>query len=170
MSKLGSLFWCANIEILYGKTKPVPVAGPKGSIPGILRIPSKEELNNYFRTAGAGGYVKTVHWCGIFQTYLLINAGVACHWHYEIVDDSGGKDLEIVRGKDAQQGLAIGDIVRIHHNEHHFMVLEPVTKGYIRSFEGNAGGPEQPLLAAYWMANARHNVVEDVYIRYRVVS
>ncbi|MCI0640938.1 MAG: hypothetical protein L0Y72_27010 [Gemmataceae bacterium] len=167
MNKLGTLILWALAEIYHGKTQSVPA---KGGIPGILRIPSVEELKKYFKTAGAGDYDKKVHWCGIFQTYLLIKAGVACHWKYEIVDDSNGKDLEILKGPAAQKGLAIGDIVRIHHHEHHFMVFDPVASGFVRSFEGNAQGPEYPTLAANWMGNMKHNVVSDIYMRYRVLS
>jgi hypothetical protein len=184
MKKLNSLLWLANIEILYGSLNPASsidevlnskkaqtVSGPKGSVPGTLRVPSEDEMKNYFNTAGAAGYdLKKTHWCGIFQTYLLVKAGVACHWGREIVDDSGGRDLEIVKGSEAQKGLAVGDIVRIHRQEHHFMVIDPVVKGSIRSFEGNAGGLKHRLLAANWMGNMAHNVVEDIYIRYRVIG
>lgn len=167
MNKLALYMWWALYEVYHGKTS---TGGAKGQIPGTIRIPLPAELDKYFKAGGAAGYDPTVHWCGLFQVYLLKNAGVACSWNGEIVDDSGGKDLEIVRGDDAKKGLAVGDIVRIHHNEHHFMVLEPVEKGSIKSLEGNAGGLGDPLLASYWMGNAKTNLVADIYIRYRVVG
>lgn len=184
MSKLNQLLWAANIEILHGLLTPsvnphsdktVTIKGRKGSIPGTLRRPSDAEMDNYFKKAGIlAGFTtydkKHTHWCGIFQTYLLNQVGVACHWAREIVDDSGGRDLAIAKGTDAQKGLQIGDIVRVHHQEHHFMVIDPVETGFVRSFEGNAGGLKNRLLAANWMANMRHNVVQQIYLRYRVIS
>jgi hypothetical protein len=166
MSKFDSYIWWANYEAYHGK---VQTAGRR-SDPGFLRVPSKEELKNYMIAGGASGYDPTVHWCGIFQTYLLLKAGVACHWDRAIVDDSGGRELEVVSGTEAQKGLQCGDIVRVSHAQHHLMVLEPVTKGFIRSIEGNAGGLDHPLIAAYWMGNARHNTVETIQFRYRVIA
>jgi len=165
VNKLDAFYWLATCEVYHGGTQET-----KGNIPGHIRVPSKEELNKYFKAGGVSGYNKTTHWCGIFQVYLLKSAGVACHWEREIVDDSGGKDLEIVSGEAAKKGLAVGDIVKVSHAQHHFMILEAVTKGYIRSIEGNAGGLEHPLLAANWMGNAKHNVVENIQFRYRVIG
>lgn len=104
---------------------------PESNIPGKLRHPSYAELDNYFKTAGwKEGFTyynkKNTHWRGIFQTYLLKQAGIACHWNREIVDDSGGEDLEITTGKEAQTGLAVGDIVKVSYGQHHFLVIEPV--------------------------------------------
>lgn len=161
MSKLDSFIWNATIEAYCGKLVPWGT--------GIIRRPSKEELNKYFIAATGTPYDKTVHWCGIFQVYLLKKAGVACGWNREIVDESGGKDLEIVKGDDAKKGLAFGDIVRVQHNQHHLMVLEPAQKGFIRSIEGNAGGIEDPMIAAHWTLN-KHNVVEEIQYRYRVIA
>ena len=132
-------------------------------------------MNNYFKKVGwLEGYneyhLKNTHQCGIFQTYLLTQADVACHWNREIVDDSGGKDLEITTGKEAQTGLTIGDIVKVSYGQHHFTVIDPVERGFIRSFEGNAGGLSYRRLAANWMGNMGLNVVEDIQYRYRVVS
>ena len=80
-------------------------------------------------------------------------------------------DLEIVTDDErAKKGLDIGDIVKVHHNEHHFMVLSATTSGFIRNFEGNAGGIDHPMLAANWAANMSSNVVADVYVRYRVLD
>jgi len=50
------------------------------------------------------------------------------------------------------------------------MVLEPVTKGFIPGIEGNAGGKDSPLIAAFWMGNVRHNIVEEIQWWYRVIS
>ena len=167
MNKLAVFIWWALYEVYHGKTSS---GGPKGTIPGTIRQPSKTELDKYFQAGGAAGYDPKVHWCGVFQTYLLKCAGVNCHWDGKIVDDSGGRDLQIVEGKEARKGLALGDIVRINHDEHHFMVLEPAARGFLKSVEGNAGGLEHPLVAAFWMGNAKHNVVEDIYLRYRVIG
>ena|GEM_PF-1197527 len=167
MSKLDVFYWYATCEVYHGGTTEWK---QNGSIPGHTRVPSKEELDKYFKAGGVAGYDKNVHWCGIFQTYLLQKSGIACHWAREIVDDSGGKDLEIVSGEAAKKGLAVGDIVKVSHAQHHFMVLDAVTSGYIRSIEGNAGGLKYPLLAANWMGNAKHNVVADIQYRYRVIG
>lgn len=137
MNKLAVFYWYETYEVYHGGTT---VWEKQGSIPGHTRVPSKEELNNYFKAGGAAGYDKRVHWCGIFQVYLFKKAGVACHWDRAIVDDSSGKDLEIVSGAEAKKGLAVGDIIRVSWAQHHFMVLDPVEKEYIRSVEGNAGG------------------------------
>lgn len=142
----------------------------QGGTPGYTRVPSKEELDKYFRAADVQGYNKSVHWCGIFQVYLLKQAGVACHWDREIVDDSGGNDLEIVTGEDAKKGLAAGDIIKVSWALHHFMILEPVEKGSITCIEGNAGGLDHPTLASRWMGNALHNTVGNIQYRYRVIS
>jgi hypothetical protein len=165
VSKLDVFYWYATCEVYHGGTTEWKQSG---GIPGQTRVPSKEELNNYFKAASVAGYDKSVHWCGIFQIYLLKKAGVICHWDRAIVSD--GNDLEIVSGEDAKKGLAVGDIVKVSHAQHHLMVLEPVIKGYIRSIEGNAGGLAYPMLAANWMGNAKHNVVEDIQFRYRVVT
>jgi hypothetical protein len=166
MSKFDSFIWWAMIEAYSGNVQPW------GNTPGITRVPSEAELDNYFRAGGAAGYDKRFHWCGLYQTYLLKKVGVACKWVIGkgIEDESGGKDLQIVSGEEAKKGLAFGDIVRVKHNEHHFMVLEPVERGYIPGIEGNAGGKDNPLIAAWWMGNALHNVVEQIQWRYRVVS
>ncbi len=141
-----------------------------GKTPGYTRVPSKAELDKYFRAADVPGYDKTVHWCGIFQVYLLKQAGVACHWNREIVDDSGGMDLEIVSGEDAKKGIQAGDIFKVSWAQHHFMALEPAEKGSITCIEGNAGGLAHPTLAARWMGNASNNTVGNIQYRYRVVS
>jgi len=166
VSKLDSFIWWAMAETYRGKLETY------GNSPGITRRPSKAELDEYFKTGGAAGYDKRFHWCGLYQTFLLKKAGVACSWRIGggIVDESGGTDLQIVSGPEAQKGLAFGDIVRVKYHEHHLMVLEPVEKGYIPGIEGNAGGKNNPLIAAYWMGNALHNVVEQIQFRFRVVS
>lgn len=166
MRKLDVLLWNATCEIHHGGAT---TCGPKNS-PGFVRVPSREDLDKYFRAAGVTGYVKNIHWCGIFQTYLLQNSGVACSWNREIVDESGGTDLEIVSGDAAKKDLAVGDVIKVSHAQHHFMVLQPVSKGYIPSIEGNAGGLANPLLASNWMGNALNNVVEQIQFRYRVIS
>lgn len=162
------------IELNCGKT--IQLKG-LGQNVGVLRRPSVEELNKYFAAAGMGRYDPKVHWCGLFQVYLLKQAGVNCHWAREIVDDSGGADLEIVRGDAARNDLQMLDIVRIHREEHHFTVLQPATGGFLGNFEGNAGGikPDKfgqvnPLIACNWAANMTKNVVEDVYVRYRIIG
>ena len=166
MKKQKYIDW-AMYELYNGETKFIET--PRHAT-GILRRPTTAELKNYFAVAGVGAYDPRVHWCGIFQVYLLRKAGVACSWNRQIVDDSGGKDLEIVTGLDARKDLAIGDIVKIHRHEHHFMVAQPATKGFLHNIEGNAGGPESPLIAANWGANMFKNVVEDVYARYRIIG
>ena len=139
--------------------------------PGWTRIPTKSELDNYFRTSLAGpAFDSTAHWCGIFATYLLKKAGVRCHWVMcdGITDDSNGVDLETASGPDAQKDLKIGDVVVREPEHHHIIVLEPVTAGAIRCVEGNAGGVGKPLLAMNWAANMRNNNVAHVVKRYRI--
>ena len=166
MSKLDSFIWHAIIEAYRGEMKTSKNA------PGFTRTPSKPELDAYFKVGGAAGYDDRYHWCGLYQTYLLQQAGVACEWIVGsgIKDLSGGRDLAITSGDAARQGLAFGDVVRVRHHEHHLMVLEPVAKGYIPSIEGNAGGRGNPLIAAFWQGNAVHNTVAEIQWRYRVVS
>lgn len=167
MSKRDLFITLATQEVLYGKTTEYKY--PAGTIPGFTRPPSKEELNGYFKAAGAGGYDPTVHWCGIFQVYLLKKANVTCYWQQAICQTIYDEDLEIVSGKEAQTGLQVGDIVRVERNQHHLMVLEPVSKGFIRGIEGNAGGLKHPLVAMNWMGNTGSNVVEQIQWRYRIV-
>jgi hypothetical protein len=166
MSKFDSFIWWAMAEAYSGNLESY------GNSPGITRKPTKAELDRYFIAGGAPGYDKRYHWCGLYQVFLLKKAGVACRWQIGggIEDASGGADLQIVSGAEAQKDLAFGDIVRVKHHEHHLMVLEPVEKGYIPGIEGNAGGRDNPKIAARWMANALHNVVEQIQFRYRVIS
>lgn len=167
MSKRDIYISYANSEVLYGKTTEYKY--PEGTIPGYTRVPSKEELDNYFKAGGAPGYDPSVHWCGIFQVYLLKKAGVLCHWDQAILNDIYDEDLEIVSGEAAKTGLQVGDIVRVRQNQHHLMVLDPVSKGFIRGIEGNAGGLKYPMLAINYMGNANSNIVEEIEWRYRVV-
>ncbi|MGH9948012.1 MAG: hypothetical protein ACRD6X_12540 [Pyrinomonadaceae bacterium] len=164
--KLAVCCTLAANEVFQGETSTTDY---KGNVPGHTRVPTKNELNKYFSAAGIP-YSPGVHWCGIFQLWLLKSSGVACHWDRAIVDDSGGKDLEIVSGEEAKKGLAVGDIVRIGHAQHHFMILEPAAKGYLRNIEGNAGGIKYPMLAANWAVSMTRNVVEDIQFRYRVLG
>lgn len=168
MKKFESFYMGAVMEIFNSPGTTEWKQG--GKTPGYTRVPSKEELDKYFRAADVPGYDPSVHWCGIFQVHLLKQAGVACHWNREIVDDSGGADLEIVSGEDAKKDLLAGDIIKVSWAQHHFMILEPVEKGSIPSIEGNAGGLKYPTLAARWMGNASNNTVENIQYRYRVVS
>ena len=167
MSKRELFIQYATNEVLYGTTTEYKSAN--GSVPGYTRTPSKDELNKYFQAAGVAGYDPAIHWCGIFQVYLLKKAGISCHWDREIANDLYYDDLEIVSGKEAQTGLQAGDIVRVQKNQHHLMVLEPVSKGFVRGVEGNAGGLKYPTLAINWVGNANSNVVEEIQFRYRIV-
>lgn len=166
MSKRDLFIQYATSEVLYGKTTEYKY--PNGTIPGYTRAPSKDELNKYFMAAGSG-YDPAVHWCGIFQVYLLQKAGIACRWDRAIVNELYYDDLEIVSGEAAQTGLQIGDIVRVKQNQHHLMVLDPVSKGFMRGVEGNAGGLQHPTLAINWFGNVKSNVVEEIQHRYRVI-
>ena len=96
-------------------------------------------------------------------------AGVLCHWDRAILNDLYDEDLEIVSGEAAKTGLQVGDIVRVRQNQHHLMVLDPASKGFIRGVEGNAGGLRYPTLAINWMGNAKSNIVEEIEWRYRVI-
>jgi len=167
MSKRELFIQYATSEVLYGKTTEYKY--PNGSIPGYTRVPSSEELNKYFQAADVAQYDPAVHWCGIFQVYLLQKAGVTCQWDRAIANKLYYDDLEIVSGEQAKTGLQIGDIVRVKHNEHHLMVLDPVSKGFIRGVEGNAGGLQYPTLAMNWFGNAKSNIVEEIQHRYRVI-
>jgi hypothetical protein len=141
------------------------------NVPGWTRVPSKSELDNYFKTSLAGpAFDPTVHWCGIFATYLLKKAGVRCHWAMGdgITDDSNGQDLETTDSPNAQKDLQIGDVVVREPQHHHIIVLEPVDAGTIRCVEGNAGGVGKPLLAMHWAANMRNNTVGNIVKRYRI--
>jgi hypothetical protein len=167
MSKRDLFISYANSEVYHGKTTEYKYPG--GTIPGFTRVPSKDELNAYFTAGGAAGYDPSIHWCGIFQVYLLKKAGVLCRWDRAILNDIYDEDLEITSGPAAQTGLQVGDIVRVRQNQHHLMVLDPVSKGFIRGIEGNAGGLKYPTLAINWMGNAKSNIVEEIEWRYRIV-
>ena len=167
MSKRELFIQYATNEVLYGQTTEYKY--PNGTIPGYTRTPSNDELNNYFQAAGVAKYDPAVHWCGIFQVYLLQKAGVARQWDRAIVNELYYDDLEIVSGKEAQTGLEIGDIVRVRQNQHHLMILDPVSKGFMRGVEGNAGGLRYPTLAINWFGNAKSNVVEEIQHRYRII-
>jgi hypothetical protein len=147
-----------------GKTTILRSAGRE---PGILRVPSVAELELYFSTAAGVRYDPKVHWCGIFQTYLLKKAGVNCHWDQAIVDDSGGTDLEISTGDAAKKGPAIGDIVRINHHQHHFTVAQPAERGLLFNIEGNW---TRKSTDRGELGGLSKNIVEDICIRYRVVG
>jgi hypothetical protein len=169
MSKRELFISLANQEVYRGQMSEYKYPN---SIPGYTRVPTKDELNAYFRAGGVAGYAPTVHWCGIFQVYLLQKAGVLCRWAYSeicnnLYDDPG---LEITTGKDAQSGLQIGDVVKVRPDQHHLMVLDPVSKGFIRGVEGNAGGLKYPMLAINYMGNSDKNVVEEIQYRYRIVE
>jgi hypothetical protein len=168
MSKLDLFISYATTEVYHGKTTEYKYPG--GTVPGFTRVPSKEELNGYFKAGGAAGYDPTVHWCGIFQVYLMQKAGVLCHWDRAIVNNLYDEDLEIVSGADAQTGLRVGDVVRVKKNQHHLLVLDAVSRGFIRGIEGNAGGLKYPMLAINYMGNAASNVVEEIQFRYRIVN
>ena len=170
MSKRDLFISLATQEVLYGKTTEYKY--PNGTIPGYTRRPSNEELDKYFKAGGVAGYSPTVHWCGIFQVYLMQKAGVLCRWEYSqilnnLYDDPG---LEITSGREAQTGLQVGDVVKVRPAQHHLMVLDPVSKGFIRGVEGNAGGLENPLLAINYMGNRDKNVVEEIQWRYRILN
>jgi hypothetical protein len=168
MSKRDIFINYAAGEVYHGKMTEYKY--PNGTIPGYTREPSKTELNAYFQAGGAAGYSPTVHWCGIFQVYLLKKAGVLCHWDREILNDLYEEDLEITSGEAAKSGLLVGDIVRVQRNQHHLMVLDPASKGFIRGIEGNAGGLKYPMLAINYMGNAKSNIVEEIQFRYRIVN
>ena len=168
MSKRDLFISLATQEVYRGQTAEYKY---RNSIPGYTRVPTKEELNAYFIAGGAAGYDPAVHWCGIFQVYMMQKAGVFCRWAYgeilnNVYDDPG---LEITTDKVAQTGLQIGDVVKVQKNQHHLMVLDPVSKGFIRGIEGNAGGLKYPMLAINWMGNSGSNVVEEIQYRYRIV-
>ena len=149
-------------------------ANTKDNGQGYIRIPTKEELNNYFVGAGLlGGYDPTGHWCGIFQTYLLRKVGIQCHWvigrGIEIEAFSKAEiqeDVPPAAGKD----LMLGDIVVVEHHGHHVMVLEPAASGTIQCIEGNAQGIKYPAIGAYYTGNDPHNVVGKIRRRYRILS
>src|SRR4051794_40494605 len=93
--KLDQFVMSAMSELFKPNMQEVTVPGRAA---GILRVPSKGELDAYFKDSLAGGgYDPSSHWCGIFATYLLRRAGVRCHWVMSkgIADDSDGVDLEI---------------------------------------------------------------------------
>jgi len=144
-----------------------------GNEPGWIRRPTKEELDKYFRESEAGpAFDPTVHWCGIFATYLLKKAGVRCHWvrSVGITNDEGASDLETANPPEAQLDLRIGDVLIREPEHHHIIVLEPVSVGAIRCVEGNAGGLGNPLLAMNWGGgkNLTYNSVDRVVKRYRI--
>jgi len=171
MSKLDSFMWWANLEVYRGE---MLFADGKGYSSGILRIPSKTELNNYFIEAGLlGGYDPKAHWCGIFQTYLLKKAGIQCHWVISKgikIEDVSKQEIEESSGPAAMKDLAPGDIVVVKHHGHHIMVLEPTKSGSIKCIEGNARGITSPTLGAYYTGNNLHNVVQEIQRRYRILS
>jgi hypothetical protein len=166
--KLDQFVMSAMAEVLKPNMQEAKVPG---RTPGIIRVPSKAELDTYFKDSLAGGgYDPSSHWCGIFAAYLLRKAGVRCYWLMSkgITDESDGADLEIASDAEARQGLQIGDVLIREPQHHHIIVMEPVTSGVIPCVEGNAGGIAHPLLAMNWAANARNNTVGKVVKRYRI--
>jgi hypothetical protein len=128
--------------------------------------PSAEELRSFFVDAGAedapplanaekalaagGTGVKLSngekrHWCGIFATAVLRDAGVDCHWTL-----FGGK----VKGKGVSgalphsyparptsQELRPGDIAIIRRSQHHFIVTDvDYANNQVYCVEGNTSG------------------------------
>ncbi len=147
----------------------------KGNIPGYTRVPSKADLDRYFKGCGGNyrGYDTGSHWCGIFATYLMKLAGVNCHWVMGkgIQDDSNGADLEVILdGVTARKDIIVGDILVREPNHHHIIALDGPKSGSIRCIEGNAGGIKYPLLAMDWAANAHNNQVGNVSARYRILT
>jgi hypothetical protein len=170
MSKRGEFLYFALNEVLMDGAVEVG----KGGLPGYTRVPSRTELDEYFTGCGSTfpSFDPRVHWCGIFAAYLLKLIGVRCHWAMGrgIVDDSGGEDLEIVRGAEAKTGLLEGDILIREPNHHHIIALEDVTSGRISCIEGNAGGIGSPLVAMRWAGNMAYNTTSHVTVRYRILS
>jgi hypothetical protein len=120
----------------------------------IVRVPSLEDLDRYFRECGdegfgQSGYDKQVSWCGIFATYLLIRVGARVKWRMGkgIQDLSGGEDILFVPGN---QGIRRGDIAVRGSGSHHFIVLDdpPPAAGGIKCVEGNSGGTDYPEMRA----------------------
>lgn len=166
--KVDRFYMSAMLELFKPNMQEAPVPGRAA---GIIRVPTKAELDVYFKESLAGGgYDPSAHWCGIFATYLLRKAGVRCHWVMSkgITDDSNGADYEVATDSEAQQGLQPGDVVIREPQHHHIIVMEPVASGVIPCVEGNAGGIGHPLLAMNWAANARNNTVGNVVKRYRI--
>src|SRR5215204_2965443 len=100
MSKRDLFINYATTEVYHGNMTEYKY--PNGTIPGYTREPSKAELNAYFKAADATAYSPTVHWCGVFQVFLLKKAGVSCHWDRAILNDLYEEDLEITSGAAAQ--------------------------------------------------------------------
>ncbi len=134
---------------------------------GYTRKPSRAELDKYFKASGGfpQGFDKTVHWCGLFATYVLRKAGVGVVWqHGKIVDLSGGKDITLVSGS---KGIGPGDVAVRDMNtaNHHFIVLAEPVKGAITSVDGNYGDIKNPMLfyGRHWK-----NSVSAVNFYYRI--
>jgi len=143
------------------------------------RVPSKDELDKYFKGCNSTwpppldkkhkpftGYDRTVSWCGIFATYCLIQVGARVRWVISqgIEDLSGGGDIVRV---DGNQGIRRGDIAVRGSSSHHFIVLDPEfnsQKGF-KCVEGNSGGTAYPQMRYGY--NLR-NKLPDVRLYYRV--
>lgn len=145
----------------------------KERVPGSVRVPTKDELDAYFRESKAGNvFDSNAHWCGIFAACLLTRAGVRCHWIVaegianDVYEDQ--KDLEIAYGADARKGIQFGDVLIREPNHHHIIVLEPASGGTIRCVEGNAMGVGSPLIAMNSSLNMANNCVSKVNTRYRI--
>jgi len=173
MFKLARFVNLAMMEVFKADVRghDVQTAKVRGRENLAVRIPTRAELNGYFLGAGcAGGYDPTTHWCGIYATHFLRLADVRCHWERGngIIDDSGGEDLEIVYGPDAQKGLKFGDVLVREPEHHHIIVFGEVEAGPIRCIEGNAGGIKHPLIAMDYPPNQANNSVGRVVSRYRI--
>ncbi len=140
------------------------------------RRPSNQELDNYF--AQCGGTWKrndhVTHWCGIFVTYLLRNAGANVKWKMghgirnqsESENPGGGVDLQYVLGNN---GIMPGDICVRGNGQHHFIIIgEPDIHGTFEyCIEGNYGGLGNPLLH---QGKRAENNQGDVNYYYRILN
>ncbi len=146
----------------------------------IERTPTTEELNKYFRECNGGysGYDQSIHWCGIFCTYLLRKAGANVKWvPSKGMDNVTGKEnpdgkLYITRyfgtkiGKNRyKNNVMVGDICVRGIGQHHFIALGPTDEigAFGHTVEGNYGGLANPRLhQGRRVENSKH-VVHTYY-------
>jgi hypothetical protein len=111
--------------------------------------PTRDDMDFYFQTAwhypysSASSHTKS-HWCGIWATYILIQAGINASWGP--ISGGYGVSSKQVKRHNGNSGLQPGDIGYCRYingkvADHHFLVIDVVEDyDYVECIDGNAGG------------------------------
>lgn len=115
-----------------------------------MRVPLHGQLPN--------GDWNGLHWCGIFATWVLRQAGVQVKWINikGITEQSSGQVAKEFGGKSIQPG----DVCVIAKNSHHFIITD-VTGNSLKTIAGNSFFQE--------VAHEDHSVSEIV-ATYRILN